>query len=398
MRLLYVDLGGVKKYSCDKTAGRILGWILAGISIDLLGPYFMRRIFEENILKMAEDEKKLHIFSAPYSSIETPNSLGIVLTYLWRIISGPLCGGLWRKKYYAGFSNSPVLVDIVPILILKIFKRCDHWILMFDSSVPPPSNRSGNWFINKITYLESRSVVFLAKNFASLTFTVNPVLKQELSRLGIPNQNIALSKNGLFINQINSPDHQSNDLKKYDAAYMGRITENKGVYDLLAAWKILVQRHPNIILAVMGTGRSESLAKFQKKIKNLELENNIKYFGYVSGYRKYGILKQSKVFLFLSRVNADESWGISLMEAMACGLPAVTYNLEVYKHVYLEGLLLSSTVGDIEGIANNIDELFEHENLRLSLGKKSKEFAEGFNWPEIAREDLRLIEQLYKLN
>ncbi|MDP3014042.1 MAG: glycosyltransferase, partial [Candidatus Subteraquimicrobiales bacterium] len=214
--------------------------------------------------------------------------------------------------------------------------------------------------------------------------------------LGVDGRKVLLSKNGLFINRI---DKVSADLsgKKYDAAYMGRITENKGVFDLLTVWAEVTKRDPKRKLAVMGTGRADVVEKFKNRIKEDKLENSVDYLGFAGGERKYEILKSSRLFIFLSKVNADESWGISLMEALACGLPAITYNLAIYNHVYDNGILQESEIGDVNSVIDKTLYLLGNEHERVSLSEKSMAFARQFDWFEIAQEDLDKIEEAIKL-
>ena len=178
MKILYVDLGGVSQYNCDKMAGRIITWANLGSKVSIFIPAFMKeKVLENGICSKIE---KLYAW---FSSGETKSSASIILAYGVRIILSFQI--LFQKKNYdVGFSNSPVLVDIAPIIWLKIFKRCTFWVLMIDSIVPPPNFRSGSRFINYITYFEAKFVQFLAKYFASKIFTVNQELKNSLVNTG----------------------------------------------------------------------------------------------------------------------------------------------------------------------------------------------------------------------
>jgi len=263
---------------------------------------------------------------------------------------------------------------------------------MFDSIVPAPSQRSGSKFINIITFLESRFVLRLAKCFATAVFTVNPELKKELIRLGINDKKVLLSKNGLFINRIDKITNQRK--KNYDAAYMGRITENKGIFDLIFVWSKVVKKYPEFKLVIMGTGRADVVERLRKEIKRKKLEQNIDYLGYVTGDKKYQVFKSSKIFIFLSKVNADESWGISLMEALACGLPAFTYDLPIYNHVYEKNLLLKSKISDTDSVVSEILFMIKNEKKRRKLSERSVTFAKQFDWLKIAQNDLSVLKKL----
>lgn len=238
-------------------------------------------------------------------------------------------------------------------------------------------------------------MAMLADWFATAVFTVNPELKKEIVRIGVDEKKVLLTQNGLFMNRINMvPDQERN---RFDAVYMGRITENKGIFDLLSAWYKVVKTFPDAKLAIMGTGREDVVRKFKEQIKASDLEKNIEYLGYVCGDKKYEIFKSSKIFVFLSKVNADESWGISLMEALACGLPAVTYDLAIYEHVYKKGILLKNRIGNIEAVAREIIFLLSNQKERVDLSEKSAEFARQFNWRKIANDDLDKIKEIIEI-
>lgn len=389
MKILYVDLGGVKKYNCDKMAGRVNTWAHLGSRVTIYIPSFMgMKVLENNI-----QEKVVKIY-AWFSSKEFGSSIGIVLAYGIRTITSFQI--LFNnQKYDIGFSNSPVIVDIAPILWLKFFKKCSCWVLMIDSLVPPPNMRSGSRLINFITYLEAKVVRVLAKKFASKIFTVNPEIRDALIKYGFNQKSIFISKNGLFLDRIGSY-HIEN--KIYDAVYMGRITENKGVFDLLKCWKMVIKDRPLAKLAIMGTGRGDVVRSFLNQIAQLSLQENVKYFGYIGNEKKYEILKQSKIQIFLSKVNADESWGISLMEGLACGLPAVTYDLEIYKHVYDAGILVAAPVGDVNITYKLVRQLLGDDRYRVDLSNKGVKFSRQFDWANISAVDLEQLRGLVAKN
>jgi len=234
----------------------------------------------------------------------------------------------------------------------------------------------------------------IAKRFATVIFTVNPELKDVIVKRGVDEKKVFLTQNGLFMDKIDRVSATEKD--NYDAVYMGRITENKGIFDLLSVWTKVIEKIPSAKLAIMGTGRSEVVKNFVGKIKEKGLEKNIDYLGFVGGDEKYIIFKSSKMFLFLSKVNADESWGISLMEGLACGLPAVTYNLAIYNHVYEDGLLLKNEIGDTASVTAKTLTLLNNPKERESFAIRGIEFAKQFNWATIAKEDLNKIKEIIK--
>ncbi len=69
-------------------------------------------------------------------------------------------------------------------------------------------------------------------------------------------------------------------------------------------------------------------------ISKFGLSGNVRWCGYVSGFRKYRIFANSKIFLFPSR---RESFGVALLEAVCSGARAVVYDLPVFRKIYKRG-------------------------------------------------------------
>ena len=253
LNILYINLGGTIIYVYDKPAGRILSWIKAGNNLAILAPQLDYPTIKNEILN--KTESKVRVISFPFTNRIVNSKIGIIFCYLTIIILSPLI--LFKKIpiFDFTFSNSSFFVDILPALWLKLFKKSKYWVLMMDSVVPSPHKRRGVFLINLMTYWESKFVAKLANKYADLVFTVNPELEKEMLKRGIKKEKIVISQNGLLLNNIDvvkkSKYHQS------DAVYMGRISINKGIEDLIDVWKIVVATYPDAKLTVMGTGLAE---------------------------------------------------------------------------------------------------------------------------------------------
>jgi len=390
LKILYTCFGSVSTHAFDKQAGRTLGWAMAGNDVSMLVPQLTLRIAKREIID--KSKSRISVIALPFTKKETNSILGIIISYFLRILISPLILFKRTPVFDFGYSNSPVLVDILPILWLKIFGKCKHWVLMMDSIVPHPSEREGNPIVNLLTYCESLLVGKIANVFTDLIFTVNPELKKKMIKRGIRKEKIVLSQNGLFMEKINSVKNPKN--KKYDAVYMGRISINKGILDLIKIWEKIIKKKPKAKLAIMGMGLDDVVRKFKKEIEKNGMVKNIEYLGFTPSDKKYAVLKNSKVFLYLSKVNADESWGISLMEAMACGLPAISYNLPIYEHIYKTESLIRIKLNDVDSVTEKLLCLLENQKSWLFLSKKSINFAKNFDWFKIAKEDLIKIKKV----
>ena len=107
--------------------------------------------------------------------------------------------------------------------------------------------------------------------------------------------------------------------------------------------------------------------------------------GYLEGLEKFNILKSSKCFLFLSE---SESFGQSLLEAISCGIPAIAYDLQAYKEIYLNNEVFIVKKNDVKAAAEKILEIFREKKFENTAGKL---LANKFGWEKFARKEFEAM-------
>lgn len=153
--------------------------------------------------------------------------------------------------------------------------------------------------------------------------------------------------------------------RKYDAVFQGRLHSQKGVLELTDIWQLVVKHIPQAKLAIIGDGQEEK--ELKSKIKKLKLNKNIILFGFKSGQDKYNIFKDSKIVVHPA---IYDSGGMAAAEAMAWGLPGVSFDLEALKTYYPLGMI-KTPIGDYQRFANNIINLLQKANLYQKMSKDS---------------------------
>ncbi|WP_321437518.1 glycosyltransferase family 4 protein [uncultured Bacteroides sp.] len=149
---------------------------------------------------------------------------------------------------------------------------------------------------------------------------------------------------------------------------IGRLEEQKGYDLLIQTWKIVVEKHPEWSLHIYGNG---SLKNTLKEFINKEgLNDSFIIENPVSDiYNKY---VESSIYVMSSRY---EGFGMVLIEAMACGIPVVSFDCPNGPSDIItdgeDGFLVKNK--DIEALAEKICYLIENENTRIEMGKKAHE-------------------------
>jgi glycosyltransferase involved in cell wall biosynthesis len=311
----------------------------------------------------------------------------IFYTYFVRIIKALLMK-LELKEGDLLYSTSDFLPDVLPAFILKLRNKNVRWIQIIHHLYENPFRRRGkNLLINLLGFLSQRVSFAIIKRKADLIVTVNPLVKEQLLKLGFSMQKIEINYDGadlMNIEKIKVPN------KKYDCVFLGRLAVSKGIFDLIKIWKIVVSEKPEATLAIIGGGDRLLEQKLRKTIEENNLEGNISILGYLKDDEKFRVLKSSKLFVFPSY---EEGFGIAICEAMACGLPVIAWNLPIYCKIFPKGIV-KVHLGNTEKFANEILRLLNDSKLYEKLRKDAIEMSSKYDWNKIAEKELKLLRRV----
>lgn len=149
----------------------------------------------------------------------------------------------------------------------------------------------------------------------------------------------------------------------YDVIFLGRMTAPKNPIRLLNVFECLVTIKPNIKLAIVGTGEMD--AEVHKIASQKNLENNIKFFGFVKN--PYKILKDSKVMIMTS---VWEGTPMCALEAMALGVPIISTPTDGLKDLIIDGETGYLSDSD-DSLVNYIVELIDNKDKRAIFSENS---------------------------
>ena len=150
--------------------------------------------------------------------------------------------------------------------------------------------------------------------------------------------------------------------KKY-ACFVGRLSKNKGIADLIHAWNVVNKQVPEAILYIIGT--DFGIGKYQKMIDKYALQDSIVITGFLETETKDKLIRECSVFIFPSY---EEGWALAVMEAIDIGLLPVIYDLPAYDYICTDKTKVR--ISDIQRLASKVVYYLTHEDERLDMVEK----------------------------
>lgn len=306
----------------------------------------------------------------------------VIYTYIKRVVKAlMLIKKINTDQVGFLYSTSDFLPDVIPAFAIKMKNKNAKWVQLIFHQIP--IRRFVPRFAQKISFI-------IIKRFADLIVVDNSFLREELVKQGFDHEKIRLNPPGIDIEYIKGIK-PSKDVS-YDAVYLGRLHPSKGIFDLVKIWKLVCQKKPESILAIIGDGRQKFKSKLNKEIYRFNLENNIHLLGYLKDEKAISLLKSSKMFLFPSH---EEGFGIAILQALACGIPVIVWDLPVYRAVFTQGII-KIKIGDLQRFTDEIYGLLTNSELYKKVSRQVRNISFENDWDNIANKELELISNLVR--
>ena len=171
--------------------------------------------------------------------------------------------------------------------------------------------------------------------------------------------------------------------------HLGRLKQYKGVDHLLKAFTIVRREVSDARLLIVGEG--EFRLALEQQANELRLTDAVTFAGQVSAEEKVRLLNQMTLAVNCS---AKEGWGLTVIEANACGVPVVASDVPGLRDAVLDektGLLYE--YGNIEQLAQKILLMLRDAKLRTRLSGEALTWARSFRWEDSAEKMLNLLER-----
>lgn len=258
------------------------------------------------------------------------------------------------------------LAIAVPSLITKKFYKIPYvvWGQGSDVYLPEP-----------LTKMTSRTVMKNADSVIALTED----MKQTM--WSIYDRDIVVIPNGVELKEYTNETSVKviNDAGKR-ILFVGRLHQVKGVRYLLQAMKIVHKKMHDVQLILVGDGEEREHLEFLTA--DLAIKECVEFAGKVPHEKVQVYMNQAEVFVLPS---LSEGFPVTIIEAMACGLPIVATRVRGVSEIIEDGIngYLVDPKDPVQ-IARALLKILDNEYLRKEMSSNNREEAKKYSWDEIA--------------
>lgn len=171
--------------------------------------------------------------------------------------------------------------------------------------------------------------------------------------------------------------------KKINLLFLGRLAQRKNPLFLLKVFKKALKINPNLFLTFVGKGVLEKNLK--RYINQNNLNKNIFLKGEIIGNERIKEFQKADIFC---APYIDEAFGLTIIEAMACGIPIIGFKNEAIKEIlknYPNHKYLVESKNQNK-FMNAIIDLAKREDERERLSKWCIRESKKYNWEKAAKE------------
>lgn len=277
------------------------------------------------------------------------------------------------KKYRKGLKStiSKVKPDVIAVcddgfkgfFVPKVVGKSCPMIYERHASKNLFKNKEGTSFLQKIKF----KLLDWALHFGAASYDKFVVLTNDnLNEWRLKNLKVIPNPLSFY------PEHVSDHTVK-TVITVANHGYQKGIDRLVQAWEIVQKQHPDWKLKVYG--KKDKNLQHQKLAEEFGIHQAIEFHDPVRNIeQKY---KESSIYAMPSR---SEGFGMVLIEAMACGVPCVSFNCPCGPKDIIndneDGFLVKD--GNIQAFAKRISFLMVNEKDRRMMGEKAREKAKRY--------------------
>ena len=172
--------------------------------------------------------------------------------------------------------------------------------------------------------------------------------------------------NGVNIHRfpVLSDSNSSISNKPFIVGYAGRIVENKGIFELLDAIRVIYTNTVDIRLVICGDGKPADIERMSQYINQHHMVEYVQYMGFQKNMNQW----YRSIHCLVAPSKVQEAFGLVLCEAMYCKVPVITSISGAQAEIIENGVsgILIDTINS-ESIVRAIQGLMNNDVVRTSI-------------------------------
>lgn len=209
----------------------------------------------------------------------------------------------------------------------------------------------------------------------------------DLERRGVQAKDVSVIHNGVnarfFQESSVDPDPDPTVL------FLGRLKRYKRADLIIEAVARLKGRGVDVALIVAGEGDERS--NLERRARELAVTDRVTFEGSVTEEHKRDLFHRAWVHVVTSE---KEGWGLTVIEAGACGTPSVASDSPGLSESIRDGVSgILVPHGKVAALATAMERLLTNAPLRAAMGKAARDWAETLSWDRTADRTLEVLRQ-----
>lgn len=245
-------------------------------------------------------------------------------------------------------------------------------------------DRSGNFFPQEyIMNIEKEGIKKADKIIAVSDYTKDMII----NNYNADPDKITVVYNGIdseFLDVV----YKDYNLHK-NVLYFGRVTTQKGPKFFIESAKKVLDYFSDVKFIIAGTG--DLINDMKKMAHDLKIEDNIIFTGFVSSKDKLFYYKNTDIFVLPA---VSEPFGISVIEAMSTGSPAIISNTTGVGEALYN--VFKCNFYDTDLMSEYVIGLLKYKSLRKTMGINGQIEAKKFTWDNAAIKTMGVYKSIFE--
>lgn len=251
---------------------------------------------------------------------------------------------------------------------------------------------------NRLAWVYARAQLGFAARRARRVLTVSEASRQDIVRFSdVPESKVTVIPNAIDERFRRAPAdgalvrvRERYQLPERFVLYAGNVKPHKNLARLVDAFAAVRRRGFDDLGLLLSGSEVSRHATLRRAVNRCKLHKHVRFLGYQTTETLAALYRLAAVFVFPSLC---EGFGLSPLEAMACGTPVVASNVSSLPEVLGDAAVLVDPL-DAAAIADGITRVLEDAGLRADLRRKGLARAGLFSWEQSVRQVRRIYDEV----